>query len=121
MLTALLAYTTSFGFEAGVRFRYASGMPRAEVVDAYYDAGRDRWQPVFGAHGSLRLPDFVQLDARVAQRIELGDTKLEIWLEVQNVTNQENGEEYVYSADYRRRDVIRSMPVLPVLGLRWTF
>lgn len=121
VLTALLAYTTSFGFEAGVRFRYASGMPRAEVVDAYYDAGRDRWQPVFGAHGSLRLPDFVQLDARVAQRIELGDTKLEIWLEVQNVTNQENGEEYVYSADYRRRDVIRSMPVLPVLGLRWTF
>lgn len=121
VLTALLSYTPGFGFEAGVRLRYATGMPRADVVDAYYDAGRDRWQPVFGAHGSARLPEFVQLDARVGQRIELGDTKLDLWLEVQNVTNQLNGEELVFSADYRRREVIPSLPILPALGLRWTF
>lgn len=121
VLTALLSYTPGFGFEAGARFRYATGMPRADVTGAYYDAGRDRWQPILGAHGSLRLPEFVQLDLRVAQRIDLGDTKLDVWLEVQNVTNQENGEEYVYSADYRRRDTIRSLPILPAIGLRWTF
>lgn len=121
VLTALLSYTPGFGFEAGARIRYATGMPRADVTGAYYDAGRDQWQPTFGAHGSLRLPEFVQLDLRIAQRIELGDTKLDVWLEVQNVTNQENGEEYVYSADYRRCDTIRSLPILPAIGLRWTF
>lgn len=121
VLTALVSYTPGHGFEVGARFRYATGMPRAEVTGAYYDATRDRWQPIFGEHGSLRLPDFVQLDLRVAQRIELGETKLDLWLEVQNVTDQENGEEYVYAPDYSRREVIRSLPILPALGLRWTF
>jgi TonB family protein len=121
VLTALLSYSPGFGFEAGVRFRWATGMPRTPVVGSYYDATRDRWQPIFGARASERLSDFVQLDLRVAQRIELGDTRLEIWLEVQNVTNQANPEEYVYSPDYSTRSAIVGLPILPALGLRWTF
>jgi hypothetical protein len=121
VLTALLSWSPGAGFEAGARFRYATGMPRTPVVDAYFDASRDRWQPLFGDRGSERLPDFVQLDLRVGQRIELGDTRLEVWLEVQNVTNQANAEEYVFSPDYTTRDTIRSLPILPAAGLRWTF
>ena len=121
VLTALLAWSPGGGFEAGARFRYASGYPRTPVVDAYYDASRDRWQPRFGERGSDRLPDFVQLDLRVGQRFDIDQTRLELWLEVQNVTNQANAEEYVFSPDYRRRDIIRGLPILPVAGLRWTF
>ncbi|UJR81755.1 TonB family protein / TonB-dependent receptor [Sandaracinus amylolyticus] len=121
VLTALLSWTPGGGFEVGARFRYSTGFPRTPVVDAFYDAGRDRWQPLFGERSSIRLPEFVQLDLRVGQRLELGDTRLEIWLEVQNVTNQANAEEFVFSPDYTRRDTVRGLPILPVLGLRWTF
>jgi TonB family protein len=121
VLTALVSFTPGFGFEVGARFRYATGMPRTPVVSSYYDARRDAWQPIFGERGSERLPDFVQLDVRVAQKIDLADTDLEIWLEVQNVTHQQNAEEFVYAPDYSRRDTIRGMPILPVLGLRWIF
>jgi TonB family protein len=121
VLTALAQWTSDFGFEVGARIRYATGMPRTPVVGSYYDAARDRWQPLFGARASERLGDFVQLDVRVGQRIDLGDTRLEIWLEVQNVTNQANAEEYVYSPDFNERDAIVGLPILPALGLRWTF
>jgi TonB family protein len=121
VLTALLAWSPGGGFEAGARVRWASGFPRAPVTGAYYDATRDRWQPILGERGAQRLPDFVQLDLRIGQRIELGDTKLDLWLEVQNVTNQANVEELVFSPDYQVESAITGLPILPAIGARWTF
>jgi TonB family protein len=120
VLTALLSWKSEFGLSLGARFRFATGMPRTPVTGAYYDAGRDRWQPVFG-DGAERLSEFVQVDLRVAQEFELSTTKLEISLDVQNATNAENAEELVYAPDYSRRDIIAGLPILPVLGVRWTF
>jgi len=38
-------------------------MPRTPVVDSYL--GRDGYdEPVFGAHNSIRIPAFYQLDVR---------------------------------------------------------
>jgi hypothetical protein len=58
---------------------------------------------------------------RVARSFPLGRTTLDTSIEVQNVTNQSNVEEYVYSVDYSERGEIRGLPILPVLGLRWSF
>ncbi len=121
VLTALFTWEIGRGFEVGVRFRYATGMPRTPVTGAWFDATRDRWQPTFGAQNADRLPDFIQADARVAKTFRLGSTRLEVSLEVQNVTNRENPEEVVWSADWRRRAYITGLPLLPVLGARWTF
>ena len=107
--------------EVGLRARYATGFPRTEVVDAYYDARRDIYQPRFGAHNQLRIPGFVQLDARASKRFTIGGTELDLYLELQNVTNRENAEEIVYDADYSEREDITGLPILPVAGARWTF
>ena len=77
--------------------------------------------PVFGAQNELRIPLFVQLDLRASQTLALGDSELQVYLEVQNVTNRKNTEELVYSPDFSRRDGIQSLPILPVAGLQWTF
>ncbi len=106
-------------WKLGVRFRYASGAPRTPVVGAFYDEKDDVFQPVFGAHSSVRLPAFWQLDARVDRSIALNDsTLLNIYLEVLNVTNHSNGEEFSYSSDYTRRGVIAGLPVVGVAGAR---
>ena len=42
-------------------------------------------------------------------------------IEVQNLTNRANVEEYVYDADYGERGGIQGLPILPVLGVRWSF
>ncbi|MET0344212.1 MAG: TonB family protein [Polyangiales bacterium] len=121
VLSTVLVWTPLKGFELGTRFRLASGYPRTRVIGTYYDARRDRVQPVFGEQNGVRIPLFVQLDLRASQTLALGDTELQIYLEVQNVTNRDNTEELVYSPDFTRKDGIQSLPILPVAGLQWTF
>lgn len=121
VLTALATWDLGRGFEVGARVRYATGMPRTPVTGAWFDALRDRWQPVFGAQNSDRLPDFVQLDVRVAKTFRLGPTTLDVSVEVQNVTDQSNAEEAVWNSDYSRRGYIAGLPILPVVGARWTY
>jgi hypothetical protein len=103
----------------GLRFRYASGAPRTPVVGALFDEQDDRYQPLFGAQNSLRLPSFWQLDARLDHGFQLGQrARLVAYLELLNVTNHSNGEEYSYSSDYTQRSVISGLPFLGVFGAR---
>ncbi|HEY8072900.1 MAG TPA: TonB-dependent receptor [Labilithrix sp.] len=106
-----------FGF--GARFRYASGNPRTPVVASYYDARADDFDPVFGAQNSIRIPAFWALDLRADYTIPLGASRrVLVFADVQNVTNHANAEEIVYSADFSRRDVIRGLPTIAVVGAR---
>jgi hypothetical protein len=119
VLSAVLAYRIPIAeLDVSVRFRYATGMPRSEVIGASYDAATDAWSPRFGPHNAIRIPDFVQMDARVGRHFEIGDVRLDVSLEVLNVWNQTNAEEIVYAPDYSQRDYVRGLPILPMLGLR---
>lgn len=122
MFTALASYDLGRGFEVGSRFRYATGYPRTPVVSAIYDARVDVYQPQFGAHNSIRIPAFVQLDARFAKKFDLGQqTHAELYLDVQNVTYRKNPEEIVYNYNYTQRTYITGLPILPVLGGKLTW
>jgi TonB family protein len=109
------------GWAAGVRLRYTTGVPRTPVIGAFYDARGDQFQPVFGAQNTIRVPDFVQLDARVEKTFALRRVSLNVFLDVQNVTNRANPEEIVYSYDFTRRAYITGLPALAVFGARLSF
>jgi hypothetical protein len=121
VLTVLFGYALPDGWQMSARLRYASGFPRTPIVDVYFDSTNDRYQPVLGAHNGIRLPAFVQLDARLAKVFAIRTTRLELAFEVLNVWNHRNVEEFVYSSDYSRRGAIRGFPVLPSLAVRWQF
>ncbi len=121
VLSTVLVWSPFEGFELGGRFRVSSGYPRTKVVGTYYDGLRNREQPFFGEHNGIRIPVFMQLDVRVSQAFKLGSSELQAYLEVQNVTNRDNTEEFVFSPDFTRRGKIQSLPILPVAGLQWTF
>ncbi len=122
VLTALASYDVGWGVEVGVRARVASGYPRTPVHGSYYDGRKNRYEPVLGDYNTERLPTFYQLDARVAKRFKLGeDNEIEAYLDVQNVTNRENPEEVAYSPDYSEKRYITGLPLLPVLGAKWSF
>ena len=44
--------------------------------------------------------------------------QLNVFLDVQNVTNRANPEEIVYNYNFTRRDYITGLPMLAVLGAR---
>jgi len=122
VFTALASYDLGAGFEVGSRFRYSTGYPRTPVLGAAYDARTDSYEPVFGAHNSSRIPAFYQIDARVSKRFSFGQhTELEVYLDVQNVSNHGNPEEIVYNFDYTKKSYITGLPVLPVIGGKLTW
>jgi TonB family protein len=121
VLTALLSYELGAGFDLGARVRVASGYPRTPVIGTYFDARRDQFEPILGDKNSIRIPTFWQGDIRASKRWEFAGSRLEAYLDVQNVTNHQNAEEIVYAADYSKRRYIRGLPILPVLGLTWAF
>src|SRR6185436_5395735 len=97
-LTAVASYEWH-RFTVGARLRWATGAPRTPVVGAFYDARDDRFQPVFGAHNSIRIPDFFQLDLRVERRFSWPSVRADVYLDVQNLTGRANPEEIVYDYD----------------------
>src|SRR6185437_7349744 len=98
--------------------RYATGFPRTPVVGMYTYG--QTYEPLFGALDSIRIPAFWQIDVRVSKKFRVGASDLEAYLDVQNVTDRSNPEELVYTPDYSQRSYITGLPILPVLGARWS-
>jgi TonB family protein len=121
VLTALASYAIGGGFEAGARFRYATGFPRTPVTGAYFDVRTDTWQPMFGVQNTIRIPPFASLDLRVSKLFKIGKTELEVYLEAQNATNRQNPEEIVYTYNYAKPGYITGLPILPSLGARFAW
>jgi hypothetical protein len=105
-------------WSAGGRARWVTGEPRTPVTGAFFDARLARWDPILGAHNSIRLPDFVQLDVRAERRFTAGTAHLALYAEVHNLTARANAEEIAYSADYTSHDYITGLPVVSVIGIR---
>jgi hypothetical protein len=117
--TLVASYDLGRGFEIGTRVRYASGFPRTKVVGSFYDARRDLYEPVFSIkQNGIRIPAFFQIDVRFAKRFEWKPVKLEVFLDVQNVTNRRNAEDIAYNYNYTNQANITGLPILPVIGAR---
>jgi TonB family protein len=118
ILTAVASYTIGWGFTAGARFRLVSGTPTTPITSSTYDGDEDAYIPIYGSYDSTRLPLFKQLDVRVDKEFTFDTWKLDLYLDIWNVTNSTNEEGVVYDYRYRQFVVIPSYPILPMLGVR---
>jgi TonB family protein len=121
VLGVLASYQIAKGWDLGARFRYTTGFPRTPVIDSYFNAPNDSYDPTFGAHNSIRIPAFYQLDARIERAFVFRRGKLNIFLDVQNITNRKNPEEIIYNYNFSTRAYITGFPTLAVLGARVEF
>jgi hypothetical protein len=96
-------------------------MPRTPVIGSYLDTTTGQYQPIFGAQNSIRLPVFYALDARVEKRIRRHALELVSYLEVLNLTNRKNVEEFAYDEQFAARSNITGLPILVVAGLSVRF
>jgi len=120
LLTAVESVTFR-GFVLGLRFRLATGMPRTPVVGSYLDTVTGQYQPIFGQQNSVRLPVFYALDLRVEKRFSLRTVDVVPYLEVLNLTNHTNVEEFAYDEQFTSRSNITGLPILAVAGLSVRF
>ncbi len=103
-------------FSLGARWNLFSGEPRTAVVGAVFDAGSQKYDPIFGEQNQQRLPMFSELSLRLGYQRRVGMGDLRVWLDVVNATNRKNTEELFYSSDFRQKGAIIGLPILAVVG-----
>jgi TonB family protein len=106
------------GFSAGFRVRYTSGNPYRRAVSSIYDADADRYQPIYEASPSGRVPAFFQLDLRADKRWTHRTWIMSVYLELQNATNRKNPEDVAYNYDYSQQGWLTGLPLFPSFGIR---
>lgn len=106
------------GWEVGATLRVVSGNPNTPTVGAYHDQSTDTFVRAVGRNNSRRSPTFNRLDLRCEKTWKFDRWKLAWYLDVQNTYNAVNPEGVTYNFNYKEREQIRGLTILPILGLR---
>lgn len=114
-----LLATTALGdsWRLGGRFRYTTGNPFTPVDHAVMDGGE--WVAIDGPLLSERLPAFVQLDLRLDHAWRRSWGVLNLYIDVQNVTNRGNPEGVTYNPQYTQRSYTTGLPIFPAIGIEY--
>ncbi|NVB82967.1 MAG: TonB-dependent receptor [Kofleriaceae bacterium] len=105
-------------WRVGGRARYTTGNPYTPVAGAYVDESGD-WVPVDGPLLSTRLPDFYQLDLRVDRAWRRPWGVLNLYIDLQNVSNRKNPEGVTYNTDFSRLRYTNGLPIFPSIGVEY--
>jgi hypothetical protein len=114
-----LLATTALGdsWRVGGRFRYTTGNPFTPVDHTVMNGSA--FVPIDGPLLSERLPAFVQLDLRIDHAWRRSWGVIDLYIDVQNVTNRENPEGVTYNTDYSQRSYTTGLPVFPSIGVEY--
>jgi hypothetical protein len=114
-----LLATTALGdsWRFGGRFRYTTGNPFTPVDHTVMNG--TQYIAIDGPLLSERLPDFVQLDLRLDHAWRRSWGVLDLYIDVQNVTNRDNPEAVTYNKDYTQRSYTTGLPVFPSIGVEY--
>lgn len=105
-------------WQLGARFQVYSGLPYTPVAGATFDSDRNLYRPTYAEPNSDRAPLHHQLDVRIDRSWTWGPIAMTGFVDVQNVYMNESPITYDYSYDYTQRAAVRSIPILPSIGLR---
>jgi len=117
-VTLLASTALPRNWRAGGRVRYATGNPFTPIAGTFVDADGD----VVAVDGPLlseRLPFFFQLDLRADHAWRRPWGILNLYIDIQNVTNRRNAEGVTYNADFTQRSYTRGLPIFPSVGVEY--
>jgi TonB family protein len=117
-LTILGVYRFNNKWSFSARYRLISGTTYTPVVDAEFDTVTGEYFPLYGENNASRLDAFQQLDVRLDRNWIFDTWTLNLYLDIQNVTNKGNAEARNYNYDFTQSDNITGLPILPLLGVK---
>ena len=114
-----LLATTALGdsWRVGGRFRYTTGNPFTPVDHTVMNGSQ--YVAIDGPLLSERLPAFVQLDLRIDHAWRRSWGVVDLYIDVQNVSNRDNAEGVTYNKDYSQRSYTTGLPVFPSIGVEY--
>ena len=121
ILNLMVMWRIGGGWFINARFRMASGSPTPSLQRVIYDADTDDYKATLSLENDDRLPTFHQLDVRVEKRWVFQHWVLSFYLDLHNLYNARNAEEFRYNYNYTERRPINGLPFFPAFGVRGTF
>lgn len=121
LLTAIVGRDLSNNWRIGGRIRYATGNPSTPITGGIYDSDNDVYFPIRGTYFSDRLDPFFQVDLRIDKKWIKDTWILTGYLDIQNITNRKNPEQFQYAYNYSSRDAVAGLPIIPTLGVQAEF
>jgi outer membrane receptor protein involved in Fe transport len=97
-------------WRVGVNAVYRSGLPTTALLELESEIVAELYRD--------ELPEFVSLDAHVSRQIPVPRGRMEVYLDITNLTDRSNVGGYEYRLSDRRKPQAM-LPMLPVLGLSW--
>lgn len=105
-------------WNAGLRYRYATGLPFTPIVGGVYNGDEDRYDAVLGETNSARLPNVQKIDGHLEYSFPLRTWTLVAFIEAGYVPKANNGMYTVYSYDYSQTALVAGPGFLPLVGVR---
>ena len=134
ILTMIGSVQLGHGWELGARFRLVSGNIIDPVVcdpqvpgcnplrtNALFHGATGAYTPIPIGNNSERLPVFHSLDLRVDKKWKFKYWAFSVYLDIQNVYNNQNPEAVGYNFNYTARQYVNGLPILPSIGIRGDF
>lgn len=117
IITAVGQYQLNARWKLGARWSVHSGSLDTPIVGTgTYPDGRVR--PIYGALNSTRLPTYHRLDLRADARYS---ERLSAYFELINAYGRKNVAGYSYAADYRSREPIYQLGLVPSAGIQYRY
>lgn len=131
LVNAVLSYQLPRDFRLTAHWNLGTGFPYTDILYQYrwwgYNYFRDKpygyWVSVPVSADGLRYPAYHRLDLGAERTFRVGRTKLDIELEIINVYNHKNVLLYYWdeSQNPPEKKQVNQLPLLPSLGLKWSF
>lgn len=103
------------------RFRFVTGNPYTPINGASFDSDNDVYIPSRGSLYSQRFENFNQLDVRAERKFIYDTWILTAYVDILNLYNASNSQNFEYSYDYETKKKVRGLPILPTIGLKGEF
>lgn len=121
IVTLVARYELPHNWSVGGRWRFISGRPFTPINGGVFLDATDSYDPIPGATNSERLGSFHALDLRVDRAFIFDEWRLTAYLSLSNAYNRENPEGVAYAYNYRSRETVGGLPLLPIIGLTGEF
>lgn len=116
--SALGSWDFREGWNAGLRYRIAAGLPYTPVAESIYQGDSDTYEPVFGADNSERLPTYQKIDGHIERRWTFTRWSMVAYAELWYIPPSANVLYPAWSYDYSQTALVAGPPFLPLVGAR---
>jgi len=110
-----------------VKAQVHTGTPYTAITGRHREDANDpdsRWIAEYGKHNAERLPTYYKFDVRISRDILFNESKMKVYLDIQNATFANNVVEYDYGKDFKdinNPSEVSGLSFFPFLGVEMEF